>query len=325
MGLFSKTVKPVVRLTENLFNTPAVVLLYHRVDELQADHQQLAVSPKHFDEQLSFLKENYNLVTIEEFYDKLSTKTRFDPHTVILTFDDGYADNYIHALPILEKHGTQALFYITTSKLNTNEMLWWDALEYIFFKVAEIPVSLSITINGKGYAFDTTHGNKARIYKQLHPLIKYTHYRERDRVMKILFDWAKIREVKNEDYRLLTHHELKTMAQSSSCIIGAHTVDHPVLSKLSFDEQYEQMMSSKNKLEELTGKHIIHFSYPFGSKVDYNNNSIKACEQAGFDMVTSNFEWQVHTYTGKFEIPRYLVRDWDLQMFGKKMKTFFTR
>ncbi len=323
MGLFSKTIKPVIRFAENLFNVPAVVLLYHRVDNLQTDLQQLAVSPKHFDEQIAFLRANYNLITIDEFYTKLHHKSPFDPDTIILTFDDGYADNYTQALPILEKHAAQALFYITTSKLNTKEILWWDALEYIFVDLPNLPDSLELSVNGREYTFDTKPLEKYKTYNKLHPLIKYTHFKERNRIMKGIYNWARIEMINTNKYRLLTHEELKVMAKSGSCVVGAHTLDHPVLSELSFDEQYLQILHSKKELENLTGKEIKHFSYPFGSKRDYNKDSIEACRRAGFEMVTSNFEWQVHSYTSKFEIPRYLVRDWNVEMFSKQMRNFF--
>lgn len=322
MGLFSQYAKPLIRQFQNLLDVPAVVLLYHRVDQLHNDQQQLAVSPQHFDEQIAFLRATYNLISIDEFTSRLREKRKFEPGSVILTFDDGYADNYIHALPVLEKYNAQALFYITTSKLNTGEILWWDMLEHIFFALPKLPATLRLTISGKEYSFDLP-GNHGAVYQKLHPLIKYTHYEERDRIMNELMKWAGTGTIKDGPYRLLRHDELMAMSKSAACVIGAHTIDHPVLSKLPFEEQSAQIAGSKKILEELTGQTVSHFSYPFGSKHDYNHNSIVACKNAGFEMVAANYPWQVHRFSNKFTVPRYLVRDWDLATFKQKIASFF--
>ena len=110
------------------------VFIYHRVTELKIDTHQLAVSPVNFNEQVSHLKKNYNLVAADEFVNLLQTKKKFPKRTALLTFDDGYADNYLEALPILEDNNAQAIFYITTSNLNTDKELWWDELERILLK-----------------------------------------------------------------------------------------------------------------------------------------------------------------------------------------------
>lgn len=322
MGLYSQHIKPLFRQFQNLFDEPAVVLLYHRVENLANDHQLLAVSPQHFDEQVAYLRSDYNLIGIDEFTAHLKERRKFAPRTVILTFDDGYADNLIHAIPVLEKHKAQALFYITTSKLNTHDVLWWDQLEYVFFKTPVLPPELSITIEHTKHTFDTAKDHEGT-YHQLHPLIKYTHYKERDRIMSDLLQWAGISGINDDSYRLLSHEQLKTMSNSSACVLGSHTIDHPVLSELSYEEQLEQINGSKKILEELSGKPVNHFSYPFGSRIDYNGNSINACKASCFDMVTSNFAWQTHSYTQRFEVPRYLVRDWDLATFKSKLDSFF--
>src|SRR5882724_181949 len=86
----------------NLLDNPAVILLYHRVTYLQTDPQLLSVTPENFYDQVTLLKNKYALLQIEEFFDMLVHRKKIPKNAVILTFDDGYADNCLEALPILE-------------------------------------------------------------------------------------------------------------------------------------------------------------------------------------------------------------------------------
>lgn len=88
----------------NILDKPVIVLLYHRVADLDSDPERLAVSPTHFREQMNYLKEHYRIVRFEGDWSGLQESA------VAVTFDDGYADNFYEALPILEETGVPATF-----------------------------------------------------------------------------------------------------------------------------------------------------------------------------------------------------------------------
>ncbi|MEO8399860.1 MAG: polysaccharide deacetylase family protein, partial [Ignavibacteriaceae bacterium] len=302
-----------IRYISNLFDTPAIILIYHRVTNLKNDPQQLAVKPDNFYEHINFLKKNYNLLEIDEFKNYVINNKKFDKNTVIITFDDGYADNYLEALPILESLDSQALFYISTSLLNTEKLIWWDQLEQIFFSQKNIPASLKIKIDDKDYNFKTaTKDEIINAYNSLHPLIKWQRLNEREKILNGLNDWSGFSNYENINYRFLTFGEVKKMNDSKAAVIGAHTHNHIPLSLHNYDEQFQETNNSKKILEDLTQKKINHFSYPFGGKKDYNNNSIKICSELNFEMVCANYHSQVHSWTDKFQLPRILVRDWNI-------------
>src|SRR3989442_764622 len=117
------------RKAEQLRFGKCVVLLYHRVANLETDPQLLAVSPDNFDAHLAALKNNFNPLTVAQFEGLIASGKTFPPRSVLITFDDGYADNYQNALPMLEKHDLQALFYICTGNLGTDREFWWDEAE----------------------------------------------------------------------------------------------------------------------------------------------------------------------------------------------------
>ena len=122
-SFIGKIVPPTQRFLLNMIDRPALILLYHRVTSLERDPQLLAVKPDNFYRQIKYLKKNYNILDIEEFaYFKKDNKG-FTKNSLILTFDDGYADNYLEALPILEKFNCQAIFFVTTLNTNTKKRI----------------------------------------------------------------------------------------------------------------------------------------------------------------------------------------------------------
>ena len=80
----------------------ALILLYHRVNNLLIDPQELSVTPENFELQLQFLKSQFKILSLKELLERRDNGLDIDG-TIALTFDDGYADNYYNALPILEK------------------------------------------------------------------------------------------------------------------------------------------------------------------------------------------------------------------------------
>src|SRR5439155_230903 len=105
------------RLTEPI----GLVLLYHRVTNLQDDPQSLAVKPENFRAHITYLRDRCRLVPFDEIGDNLERGTV----SVAITFDDGYADNFIEAAPIIESIGVPVTFFITTQHIGSDREFWW--------------------------------------------------------------------------------------------------------------------------------------------------------------------------------------------------------
>jgi peptidoglycan/xylan/chitin deacetylase (PgdA/CDA1 family) len=313
------------RFSRNVVDRPSVILLYHRVTDLELDPQQLSVSPENFDAQIRHLKTNYALIGIEEFTNAITKKKKLPKRAVIITFDDGYADNYYEARPILERHDAQALFYIATSNLDSSREFWWDDLERIFLESEQLPERLQFTYRGSSIEFVTaSQPERIKTYNALHPLVKALPFSERADLMKKITNWSGLSEDGRPTHRMMTTPELILMSRSPATVIGAHTHTHSRLSACSPQEQRSEIKESKEILGKLLKQEITHFSYPFGTKEDYSPETVNICQELGFRMVCSNYYDQVHSWHSAFELPRVLVRDWPLQEFKKKMDTFFT-
>ena len=114
-----------------MFQRKCVVLIYHRVKDLEVDTQMLAVSPNHFEKQIEYLKANYKILSLQELISCLNKK-RIPNKSVVITFDDGYADNLHEAAPVLVKYNIPATIFISSGMIDSNLEFWWDSLEYIF-------------------------------------------------------------------------------------------------------------------------------------------------------------------------------------------------
>lgn len=309
-----------VKRYHQLFYGSCAALLYHRVTDLDSDPQLLSVSPSNFDLQLAYLKKNYRILHPNELLELLKSGKRIPRHSILLTFDDGYADNYLEAIPILEKHGLTALFYVCTGNIGSEREFWWDRMERIFLLDPLPDRAINITLGEK--QFTLSEGNRKDVYDELLPLLRKMDSNSRDeRIQEFALLLNQLENRKT--HRSMSTEELKKMAQSPAACIGAHTVGHPSLAALSKEAQMLEIKSSKEFLEELLGTQMIHFSYPFGTKQDYNDDSISICKDLGFELVAANYPYIVNRKSNALAYPRFLVRNWEVDQFKNELEAFY--
>jgi len=324
--------------------TPKVViLLYHRVTYLPSDPQCLAVSPDRFAEHLALIKQIATPMSLSDLLIVLKNG-KMPKRSVVLTFDDGYADNFLEAKPLLEKYQVPATMYVASGFVGRDVEFWWDAMERLFLYPGTLPKSLTIKIEGISHLWklgaSACYGEKDfqenslwnvllsdnptprhKLYREICPLLRELPTDERKRVIAELYQWAGGGPHHRESHRPLKISEVIGLAESSMVDVGAHTITHPVLSTLSFMQQKQEIEQSKHELESMTGRCIETFSYPFGGKDDYNEDSLNIVKEAGFSSTCSNFTGA--NMNDLHQLPRFLVRDWDVDFLETKLKQWF--
>lgn len=109
-------------------NYSVPIIMYHNVG-VGDRYENIWVTRANFDDQLSFLKKhNYNVVSMDKLIDLISKNELIPRNTVVLTFDDGWVNNYENALPILKKHSLTATFFVPSAKIGKKGRLNWDQL-----------------------------------------------------------------------------------------------------------------------------------------------------------------------------------------------------
>ncbi|MEI7474106.1 MAG: glycosyltransferase [bacterium] len=304
----------------------ALVLIYHRVGDLENDPQNLSISAEKFEAQMKYLKENYKVISLKELTKDLKKK-KIKHNSVVITFDDGYADNLYNAKPILEKYNIPATVFITGEMINSNKEYWWDELEKIFVSdKTSIFKPLSVEINNKIYHWNINNKLDAiSVYNQLHPLIKYTSNEERKNILNFLLNWADTQIEGRASHRAMTDNEIIDLSLGGLIEIGAHTVSHCVLTQETEERQLFEIIESKKILEKILNKNIESFSYPFGTSEDANDKTANLVKNCGFENGIANEQDFVTNIDNPYLIPRRLIRNWDLNEFKTNLDKYFLK
>jgi peptidoglycan/xylan/chitin deacetylase (PgdA/CDA1 family) len=248
-----------------LVGRPVLVLMYHRInDEVGQKLTGLTVSVATFDEQLQYFKKNFQIVRLDEDWTSLK-KTG-----LVITFDDGYADNLWNALPLLEKHGIPATLFVTTLNSNTTDEFWWDRLVFDYYAIGDFYFMPSFDgkISKKEYNYDFC----VEIVSKLKNEDRNKWFLEFEFINTINYN-------SRETFRSLTEAELKLVSEHPLINIGFHTHHHYALGELSFKEQKNELLLSIQHLEKRVSKTIKYLALPFGS---YNKDTLVIAEEIGF-------------------------------------------
>ena len=297
-----------------------VILMYHRVFESSSDPWELCVSPGHFGEHLEVLSRNYQVLSLNELVGLLKS-AQLPKRGVVLTFDDGYADNFWNAKPLLEKYEVPATVFITSGRLDSPAEFWWDDLERALLQPEKLPKSLQLRIQGRSYEWPVTNSDERELaYMAIHQILQPLSASERAPVMAELFAWADVDPMGRPDYRTLTTAELTKLAQSEFIDIGAHTVTHPFLSVMSKDHQSAEIVGSRKKLENIIGNRVDTFSYPYGN---FSAETVGIDAAAGFVTALTTDENVVRGGANLLLLGRFGVGDWGGDRFKHRLDEFF--
>jgi peptidoglycan/xylan/chitin deacetylase (PgdA/CDA1 family) len=323
-----------------------LILLYHRVNESRSDPQLLSVTPQRFAKQLAHLSRHYHVVSLNELVrDSEDTKDQ-TTRRVAVTFDDGYADNLLNAKPLLEAYKTPATVFVSTGYIDRKKEFWWDDLERMFLHPSVLPAALSLEINGHSFKWDlgnvASYGTedfaahrmwnvlrkdnptvRQRIYRALCSLLRPLSKQERDTILHALRIWANIEDGMQGTHRPLTSAEVRELGSGELVEVGAHSVSHSVLSGLPVSDQRDEISQSKVRLEEILGHPVNSFAYPFGTKSDYTEQTAILVREGGFSLACSNFPETVTERTERYQLPRFIVRDWSEDTFAHTVGRWF--
>jgi len=307
-----------------------IVLLYHRVAEVVPDPQLLCVSPKHFAQHLEVLSRRCRPVPLDEMLAR-AREGRSLRGLVAVTFDDGYADNLYNAKPLLERHAVPATVFVTVEHLRTGREFWWDELEHLFLRDGKAVAwragdSLgSPDVNRRTGELEGMRSE--RIYRTVYRRLRDLSPGRRRVILDRLWRATGRAPVGTEEcgcaeHRPLTVEELRQLVDGGLVRVGAHTLNHPILAKLPPEEQEYEIMQSKAELEETVGVPVDGFAYPYGSQGDYAQVTVELVRRAGFAWACANRPGRVRRRTDPYQVPRFLVRDWDGEEFERRLAGF---
>jgi peptidoglycan/xylan/chitin deacetylase (PgdA/CDA1 family) len=311
--------KRILRQMTLPFRCRVVILMYHQVIERSSDPWNLCVSPRHFAEQLKILKQNYPILSLHDLLISLKN-ARLPKRGVVLTFDDGYADNLWNAKPLLEKYEVPGTVFVASGSID-NKGFWWDDLERALLQPKKLPKSLQLNVQGQSYDWPTTNLNQRQhAYLAIHRIIKPLKVSDRNQVITDLFVWADADKMERSDYRPLTTAELIQLSQCEFIDVGAHTVTHASLSILSKADQIAEIDGSRQKLIAILGDRVDTFSYPYGN---FTSDTVDIVKASGFKMALTCETNAVEVGANQFQLGRFEVGNWEGEKFRQYLHEFF--
>jgi peptidoglycan/xylan/chitin deacetylase (PgdA/CDA1 family) len=285
--------------------------MYHRVN-LQQDVFGLSITPSFFDQQLKFLTSRFKLIKLEEAVSLISMKD-FTGNYVVLTFDDGYYDNYVYAFPILKKYNSPATIFVTVNGLETGNFDWYTFDKAI---LGTDKVLLDLTEFGFGLLDLKTRGKKIRAVQRLHHELKKCADDKRNAVTnKVIEEFLP----GNKSERImLTWEEAKEMQSSGLVTIGSHTLSHPILTRLTNNEAREEIVKSKIIVEEKLDCAVDLFAYPNGEVNDFDGDIVEMLVNAGYYAACTTVPGAAGSGVDLYRLPRINVTSGMCQgIFGK--------
>lgn len=324
-----------------------IILLYHRVIELDSDPQCLAVSPAHFRQHLEIIRREFRPVSLSDLVESHSTG-RMPPRGVVVTFDDGYADNLEIAAPLLEEFDVPATVFVTPRFENAGEF-WWDELERVALRPSRIPSKLNLFIAGASHDWTITDGSdrtpsdlewnalrndaptqRQALYLMLCRMLRDAPHMEREAALSELRRWAGVDASARPTHRPLSEDQLVELARREIIEIGAHTLTHPVLGGLPPRLQIEEIVGGRRAIEDAIGRPVTSFAYPFGCRGDFDSDSVIAARHAGMRAACANTgrapdaRARVTSAADRFTLPRAIIRDCDGEEFAHRLHQAFS-
>lgn len=280
--------------------------LFHRVNVLR-DPLWNPIHPEHFEQIIVYLKKNFEFVLLEEYLLDENFKPATDKPLCAIGFDDGYRDFLEFAVPILVKYDCPSSMYVVSDCIDKDLPPWTYMLNHYFIYTNKLSLDLDTT-DFPGHLKHTTWRNKQErllFARQLNPYMKSLSNQLRETIYRQII--AALDDVSPPYGLMLTWEEIRGL-KKYRCLVGSHTMSHPVLSKrLSHEELYSELHGSGVALKKHTGEFPLAISYPFGA---YNDEVKKVAEEAGYRIgVTVKPEPYDNARHDLLEIPRIELFD----------------
>ena len=255
------------RRNEGVSGPRFAILCYHRIG-IHGVPLYSGLPRRVFEKQIAYLRKHYRILSLEELLEQRES-AKSDKPGIVITFDDGYADLYSEAFPVLRKYEVPATIYLVAGAIQSGEIPWYDRI-FVAFQIApadrlmkelglpgatDLETPKQRLVAAARYIFilralaDTERRERCDFLQRLFPL-------PRGPIMNRMLNWDQIRQM-----------------QSAGISFGSHTVSHPVLSRVSPHDLLRELRDSRQVLETELQRPVPDFSYPFGSQDSFNDDT----------------------------------------------------
>lgn len=260
------------------------IYMLHRCSPFETgklfSNENMKVSPEFLKNFILEKRKTHEFISLDDFYTLANAKSQILKKFIILTFDDGYLDNFEFAFPIFEELNVPFTVYVTTCFPDRTAFLWWYILEDIILKHSTVKLST-------GEVFTcVSNTEKEESFLNIRKIILNLNQMNLRSEFDILFSSYEYIAEKYNERLCLSWDNIIQMSKSKCCTIGAHTENHKVMKLISENEMQREIFNGKLYLENKIGIQVSHFAFPFGTDNEVGDREKRFIANCGFNTVT---------------------------------------
>ncbi|WP_298824565.1 polysaccharide deacetylase family protein [uncultured Piscinibacter sp.] len=288
------------------------ILIFHRVLRSRDALFPEVPDAQSFAEQMSWVKRWFRVMPLEAAAEALF-RGNLESRAIAITFDDGYADNLEVAAPILRSLGLPATVFVSTAYLDGAVM--WNDRVIEALRACRLP-ELRLDAAGLGRHALASDSDRRAAIDQLLERIKHRTSQERTHAVDVIVEAAGV----DPPAPLMMNRQQLRSLRDCGIAIGAHTVSHPILTKIPGAEALREMRESKLTLEEILGQPVRAFAYPNGVPgQDYGAEHVQMAKECGFGCAVSTAWGAASMRSDRFQLPRFTPWDRGQLRFGARL------
>ncbi len=286
------------------------ILRYHAITNPEDNFYaspSICLSESIFEHQIQYLSRHYNVIDLDQVSDSLRQGKKFPPRSVVLTFDDGYRDNF-RAYRILKKYGVTGTFYVAAGCLGDGEPLW--LFEVIYLIEHTNKTSLNINTGEREWGFQWTNRTERwQAIRKITALIKSNELKTREAIRtRLRAEMSDVTDIDEKAKMVMLSWDQAREMHNNGMTIASHTMTHINLPNASLQDAKDEIVQCKQVLESQLGAEVRHFSYPNGGNYSYYNPEIKKLVMdAGYITSTTSNNGIVRGDADLFELKRIRI------------------
>ena len=305
----------------------ALILYYHSVADDPQEYgayiaPAIVIETERFRRQMELLRKRYHPVTLEEIRRWLAGEINLPPRSVAVTFDDGFADNYAIAAPVMEQHDIRGTFYLTAHSVEHRSLPWFCKVHYLFDRWATVGKTFKDDASGHWFRVDTPAERRNAYQHFGYPCARAVAEEQEKWI-------AKVESLIGIAYNATDAPEMMTWNQADDLIrrghiIGNHTFSHPNVAHLTPEDQRSEIERSDRLFRERLANPVEHFSYPHPClNPQWDTASQEMITEAGYKTIVLTEPGGVTQQSSPLRLARVTIGDWTLDDFTWKIETAF--